>query len=335
MQGLYKLALIGTKELLVNFLKKVNDNNPDSVFNEYAVEEGTGLRTVQGHGLQKFRDRYKLLIENTGSGNISGIEEMVAEIGHISPELEIMLLTQYLDYSDDDTWTIYYKPAGETEPSETAGQLLKGTMDKALSLEAFLNYRSMGATYVTLNIDREKFKEYFDVYNEYEELTYEELEPLLDAIDDPDRTDFEEFEDTLDMFLAQDVINGYLEEQERQTGGIPYNAEGNQIPSIEYIANLFAGSWGINFGVSYRFRPETFDNRFAGKTFVITGEPDDYGKDETKTLIENFGGVVRTAVSGKTDYLLTGEYAGEKKVEKARELGISIIDTNDFEQMIS
>ncbi len=44
MQGLYKLALVGTKQQLTDFLKKVNDNDPDSVFNEYAVEEGTGLR---------------------------------------------------------------------------------------------------------------------------------------------------------------------------------------------------------------------------------------------------------------------------------------------------
>lgn len=39
MQGLYKLALVGTKQQLTDFLKKVNDNDPDSVFNEYAVEE--------------------------------------------------------------------------------------------------------------------------------------------------------------------------------------------------------------------------------------------------------------------------------------------------------
>lgn len=54
MQGLYKLALVGTKQQLTDFLKKVNDNDPDSVFNEYAVEEGTGLRTTQGYGRKNF-----------------------------------------------------------------------------------------------------------------------------------------------------------------------------------------------------------------------------------------------------------------------------------------
>lgn len=68
---------------------------------------------------------------------------------------------------------------------------------------------------------------------------------------------------------------------------------------------------------------------------MITGEPDDYGKDGAKEIIEAFGGVVRGTVSGKTDYLLAGEYAGEKKLEKAQELGTSIINTDDFEQMIS
>ena len=164
MQGLYKLALVGTKQQLTDFLKKVNDNDPDSVFNEYPVEEGTGLRTTQGYGLQKFLDRYKLVIENTGSGNISGIEEMASEIGQIAPELELMLLTQYLDYSDDYTWTIYYKPAGETEPSETEGILYKGSIGDILSVEEVLNYRSMGATNISLDIDREKLKEYLEKY---------------------------------------------------------------------------------------------------------------------------------------------------------------------------
>lgn len=334
MQGLYKLALVGTKEQLTDFLKKVNDNDPDSVFNEYAVEEGTGLRTTQGYGLQKFLDHYKLVIENTGSGNISGMDEMVTEIGKIAPELEIMLLTQYLDYSDDYTWTIFYKPAGETDPSETAGILYNETINSSISFGEFLNYKSMGDTVLTLDIDRENFKEYFDAYNEYNEFSYEEIEPLLDAMDDPERTDFSEFEDTPGMFFAEEVIDNYLEEQNGKCN-TPYAADGNGVPTIEYIARLFAGCWGINFGVSYRFRPETFDDRFAGKTFVVTGEPDDYGKDGAKEIIEAFGGVVRGTVSGKTDYLLAGEYAGEKKLEKAQELGTSIINTDDFEQMIS
>ena len=218
MQGLYKLALVGTKEQLTDFLKKVNDNDPDSVFNEYAVEEGTGLRTTQGYGLQKFLDHYKLVIENTGSGNISGMDEMVTEIGKIAPELEIMLLTQYLDYDDDDTWDIYYKPAGETDPSETEGSLYKETMGDALSFGEFLNYRSMGDTVLTLDIDREKFKEYFDAYNEYNEFSYEEVEPILDALEDPERTDFSEFEDTPGMFFAEEVIDNYLEEQNGSGG---------------------------------------------------------------------------------------------------------------------
>lgn len=331
MQGLYKLALVGTKEQLTDFLKKVNDGDPDSVFNEYPVEEGTGLRTTQGYGLQKFLDRYKLVIENTGSGNISGIEEMASEIGQIAPELELMLLTQYLDYSDDYTWTIYYKPAGETEPSETEGILYKGSLVDILSVEEVLNYRSMGATNISLDIDREKLKEYLDSFIGYG-LTFEEIEPFLDALADPERTDFSEFEDTFDMYSLQDTINDFLKDQVED---VPYAAEGNGVPAIEYIARLFADCWGITFGILFRFHPETFDNRFAGKTFVITGEPDEYGKDGAKEIIENFGGVVRGAVSGKTDYLLVGAYAGEKKLEKAKELGVSIITTDDFEQMIS
>ncbi len=331
MQGLYKLAITGDKNELIDFLKKVNDNDPNSVFNEYAVEEGEGLRTIQGYGIEPFMDKYKFVIENTGSGNISGIEEMASEIGHIAPELELMLLTQYLDYSDDYTWTIYYKPAGETAPSETEGILYKGSMGDILSVEEVLNYRSMGATNISLDIDREKLKEYLDSFVGYE-LTFEEIEPFLDALADPERTDFTEFEDTFDMYSLQDTINDFLKDQVED---VPYDADGNGIPSIEYIARLFAGCWGINFGISYRFHPEKFDDRFKGKTFVITGEPDEYGKEGAKEIIEKFGGVVRGAVSGKTDYLIVGSYAGNKKIEKAKELGTPIISTDEFESMIS
>ena len=219
----------------------------------------------------------------------------------------------------------------ETEPSETEGILYKGSIGDILSVEEVLNYRSMGATNISLDIDREKLKEYLDSFIGYG-LTFEEIEPFLDALADPERTDFSEFEDTFDMYSLQDTINDFLKDQVED---VPYAADGNGIPSIEYIASLFADCWGITFGILFRFHPETFDNRFAGKTFVITGEPDEYGKDGAKEIIENFGGVVRGAVSGKTDYLLVGAYAGEKKLEKAKELGVSIISTDDFEQMIS
>ena len=71
-----------------------------------------------------------------------------------------------------------------------------------------------------------------------------------------------------------------------------------------------------------------------GKRFVLTGIFPEVGggtgltlgKDRTKDMIESFGGVVTSAVSGKTDFVLMGQEPGRSKVSKADERGIPLID---------
>ncbi len=75
------------------------------------------------------------------------------------------------------------------------------------------------------------------------------------------------------------------------------------------------------------------DERFIGKTFVLTGTLEKYSRDQAKEIIENFGGKVSGSVSKKTSYVLAGEEAGSK-LTKAQELGIPIITEMDFEEMI-
>ncbi len=71
---------------------------------------------------------------------------------------------------------------------------------------------------------------------------------------------------------------------------------------------------------------------FTGKTFVITGTLS-LDRDHFKTVIENNGGKVSGSVSKKTDYVLAGEAAGSK-LDKAKELGVSILDEAAFEALI-
>lgn len=71
---------------------------------------------------------------------------------------------------------------------------------------------------------------------------------------------------------------------------------------------------------------------FTGKTFVITGTLS-LDRDHFKTVIENNGGKVSGSVSKKTDYLLAGEAAGSK-LDKAKELGVQILDEAAFNALI-
>ena len=75
------------------------------------------------------------------------------------------------------------------------------------------------------------------------------------------------------------------------------------------------------------------DNRFEGKTFVLTGTLERYTRDEAGAIIENFGGKTSSSVSKKTDYVLAGEEAGSK-LTKAESLGVKIISEQEFEEMI-
>lgn len=75
------------------------------------------------------------------------------------------------------------------------------------------------------------------------------------------------------------------------------------------------------------------DDRFAGKTFVLTGTLPSLKRDEAKALIEKFGGKASGSVSKKTSYVLAGEEAGSK-LTKAQELGIEIITEEQFREMI-
>lgn len=86
-------------------------------------------------------------------------------------------------------------------------------------------------------------------------------------------------------------------------------------------------------GVKTTYESDAIDNRFEGKTFVLTGTLPTMKRNEAEALIEKYGGKTSGSVSKKTDYVLAGEDAGSK-LTKAKDLGITVIDENTFLKMI-
>jgi DNA ligase (NAD+) len=77
----------------------------------------------------------------------------------------------------------------------------------------------------------------------------------------------------------------------------------------------------------------TEDERFAGKTFVLTGTLEGFTRDEASKLIEQRGGRVSSSVSKKTDYVVAGSDAGSK-LTKAEGLGVKVLTELEFENML-
>jgi DNA ligase (NAD+) len=74
--------------------------------------------------------------------------------------------------------------------------------------------------------------------------------------------------------------------------------------------------------------------KLAGKTFVLTGTLAHFTRDEAKKMIEDAGGKVTGSVSKKTDYVVVGADAGSK-LDKAKELGVTVIDEKEIERLLS
>jgi len=86
-------------------------------------------------------------------------------------------------------------------------------------------------------------------------------------------------------------------------------------------------------GVNFESTRAISDNRFAGKTFVLTGALTKFTREQASEKIELLGGKVSGSVSKKTSYVVVGENAGSKE-RKARELEIPILTEDEFLIMI-
>lgn len=75
------------------------------------------------------------------------------------------------------------------------------------------------------------------------------------------------------------------------------------------------------------------DDRFAGKTIVLTGTLSRFTREEATEKIELFGGKTSGSVSKRTSFVVSGENAGSKE-RKARELGIPVLSEDDFLEML-
>ncbi len=127
-----------------------------------------------------------------------------------------------------------------------------------------------------------------------------------------------------------------------------FNASLDDLKSIEHFGDIIAESVYDFFsldktrqiidefkacGVNTVSKNEKQSEKLSGLTFVLTGTLPSLKRNEAAKIIEENGGKVSSSVSKKTDYVLSGEDSGSK-LTKAEQLGIKIIDEDDFFNLI-
>lgn len=116
-----------------------------------------------------------------------------------------------------------------------------------------------------------------------------------------------------------------------------------QVPDVgEVVANRILAFWHephnvsvvndlIAQGVHWETveTKEVTENRFKGKTVVLTGALTQMGRNEAKALLQDMGAKVSGSVSAKTDFVIAGDAAGSK-LTKAQELGVTVLTEEEF-----
>jgi DNA ligase (NAD+) len=108
---------------------------------------------------------------------------------------------------------------------------------------------------------------------------------------------------------------------------------------VEYFRNAKNRKWIkqlLDLGLTFTESAGTAEkpSPVRGKTFVLTGTLPGLTREEAKEKIEAMGGKVTGSVSKKTDYVVAGAEAGSK-LDKARELGVRVLDEEDLMKLLS
>jgi len=132
---------------------------------------------------------------------------------------------------------------------------------------------------------------------------------VIDALENADEEELQQVEE-VGPRIAKSIVEFFAEPKNR-----------------ELVEELRAA------GLTLKGKKKERGTKLAGKTFVLTGTLANYSRDEAKKMIEDAGGKVTGSVSKKTDYVVAGTDAGSK-LDKAKELGVPVVDESGMEQLL-
>jgi DNA ligase (NAD+) len=252
-----------------------------------------------------------------------------------------------------------FKPEGEVAfycentqcPAQVKGRIAHFASRGAMDIEG------LGEALINLFVDKEFLNTYADIYDlkkrkdeliAIERLGEKSVNNLLDAIE---KSKKQPFAKVLYGLGIRYVGSGAAKKLVENFANIDelINASEEKITSVHEIGPSISSSivkfasnksnlkiierlkkHGLNFASEIIQKKET---EFSGKTFVLTGSLSGFTREKASEKISMLGGKVTASISKKTDYLLAGENAGSK-LDKAKDLGVKILDENEFVKIL-
>ena len=217
-----------------------------------------------------------------------------------------------------------------------------------------MNIEGMGESLVSQLIERGLVKNVADIYDltkdkllKLERFADKSAQNIIDEIEDSKKLPLERVIYGLGIRMVGERTAQFLAEQFASMDALAH-ASVEELQGVNEVGPKIAESIVEFFsikanqelvkrlrdaGLTMRGEKKQRGEKLEGKTFVLTGTLLRYTRDEAKKLIEDAGGKVTGSVSKKTDYVVAGADAGSK-LDKARELGIAVIDEEAMQKLL-
>ena len=172
---------------------------------------------------------------------------------------------------------------------------------------------------------------------------------IIESINNSKLTTFSRFIYALGIRHVGEHTSKLLEDAFDGNFDLLLEASFEDLESIDEVGPIVAQSiiefWNVDsnkqianncfeFGLKLERKNKKVDQILSQKTFVFTGSLEKFTRKAAKEMVVNKGGRVSNAISKNTNFLVSGPGAGAK-LEKAKKIGINIINEDEFEQLVN
>jgi DNA ligase (NAD+) len=172
---------------------------------------------------------------------------------------------------------------------------------------------------------------------------------IVESINNSKLTTFSRFIYSLGIRHVGEHTSKLLEDAFDGNFDLLLEASFEDLESIDEVGPIVAqsiiGFWNVDsnkqianncfeFGLKLERKNKKVDQILNGKTLVFTGSLEKFTRKVAKEMVVNKGGRVSNAISKNTNFLVAGPGSGAK-LEKAKKLGINIINEDEFEQLVN